>query len=197
MNFLDNRTILQNCDAIIESIKNQYHCTYNLEGDFISSFYLDDRSIGKTGDRTSYDPVHYQRNLFINITFNLKTDLLPEDVKDVTAKFIITQPVKSWKDGPYQVITLKPEMVDAYYIWAKYPMIENLLTAYMWKKYTPGDKIIGEPEVRKETITKSSTGKVGSSITFKILRSDLVEHPLNVLRLERFLAKYCPLKVRE
>ena len=184
----------QNCDAIVLSIQAQYDCTFDKSNPSISCFYMNDHT--DPGQYGVYcDSVHYGRSYFVAMTFTLKTDLSPEDVKVEASKFTITQPSKSWKDGPYEVIIPITETVDAYYIWARYEsLLSDVGACFTRRKYTPGNKIVGEPEVRKETMTKPFTGKAGSTIMFKILRSDLVGHPLNILHLERFLAKYCPLK---
>ena len=200
LEYMNNQTIMKNCDDIIISIKDRYDCAFYLENDFIDCFYLAEPGSGKTGDRGFCDLVSCQREVFITMSFKLKIDLLPEDVKVEASKFTITQPTKSWKDGPYEVIIHTPETITSYYIWAKYQETKksdcsNPLES--WKKYTPGDEIIGEPIIRKETTYKSPTGKTGTTIMFKILRPDLVEHPINILHLERFLAKYCPLKLEK
>lgn len=168
---MDGLTIVKVGQQIIDSIKSQYNCEIR--------------------DDSSIPGYKYDDNIIIQILFETKIDLL--DIDSEASKFTITLPRSMDTHSPYKILKYHDERVPVFYIWAKYHDDER----HGWRKYTLGDKIIGEPEVRKEYISKPSTGKAGSVVEIKLLRCDLVDRPLNLLHLERFLAKYCPLKVKQ
>ena len=187
------KNIIKGCDQIRDAILAKYDC----EAKFEEGLYCSYRCTS-TVSHSCIKP-NDPRYIIMKITFKLKCDLLPENVNNEVDKFNITRPHPTHVCGQYYIITLQPETIDSYFMWAKYRIVSyDLSNSFdVWKKYTPGDKIVGEPEVRKETMTKPSTGKIGSIITFNIRRFDMVEPPLNALQLERFLAKYCPTKLEE
>lgn len=178
---MDGQDVVGQCDKIVDQIKSQYDCKLE-PGYFIDSCYI----FGKT---TNF--VTFQEKLwtFITLSFKIRVNISDDDLRMEIAKFDIKKPSDQHMT-PYRVLSLRDEEVTSYYIWAWYRNGESLT----WRKYTVGDRIIGDPQVRKEVNLVQSTGKAGSIMAFKMLRSDLIEKPLNILYLERFMNKYAVLK---
>lgn len=193
---MNDKKIVSECKKIMESISSQYNCNVYADKSAVPCKYVFKECLIANNQcvekHSSYD--------FVEIGFKLKVDLCPENMKKETAKFNILQPIPTFKDGPYEVITLSSETIAVYCLWGAYKlngMVDQDGSDIEWRKYTPGDVIVGEPQVRIEPIKKPSDGKVGSSVYIKLLRCDLVEYSSNVLQLERFLSKYCPVKLEK
>lgn len=183
-----NRLTPQNdFEAIIKPIYDLYDCTIRPMSGFLANLYF--------GDHVKVEELERQhKGTLFSITFRLKVELPENHLKRETSKFVLTQAVPSWKNGSYEdlVLKLSPTFQTHYYLWAMYAD-KNSSTGYRWDRYQPGDTIIGEPEIRKESrrVIECFGGTVGSIVTFRLTRYDLVNYPVNILLLERFMAKYC------
>ena len=106
------------------------------------------------------------------------------------------------------MINPEPNTVNSFYMSAEYTKRTSLLYSDFdgtvvsgekctteWRRYSPGDQIIGQPKVLGEVIELPYAGAVGTTMTIKILRKDIVENLLNILHIERFMSKYAPKKI--
>lgn len=179
-------TTSENLNKILELIKDRYECETKKIHGWLTGCYFDEQ------EQPGLDN---PRDMLCSVTFNLKIELSENDLKLEAAKFTLTQAAPSWKTGPYNILASSSEFIPAYYLRAKYTVDPNHKSnqVYLdrtWRMYTSGDTIIGKPEIY-ESRFEIMAGKVGSLVTFKMTHNDLINYPVNIIFLERFLAKYC------
>lgn len=190
---MDDNKLAECSKVLLKGLKDHYDLTYEDDRTIKGSYLYEsrDEQRRKEGSLMRKERQIIRRQ-YIVISFILQNEMTQNEHLAIEKTFDVTQPSCRYDFSPYQVLKPILRRRKVYHLEVVYQISEGVRVT---RNYNPGDVIVGPPRLITTFNENDRCAEVGSIMELKILKIDLLEKPVNIIQLERFLNKYAPKKI--